>query len=234
MSMFETIMFRDRTDAGHQLGERLMGRRLIKPLVLAIPRGGVVTGLALARVIDAELDVVLSRKLRAPFQPEYALGAISEDGQVTLNREAMRFMGMTDQITYKYLEKEKEYQMAEIERRKKLFRVARPQAQIGGRSVIVTDDGIATGSTMVAALQSVREKGPHELIVAVPVAAPDRLEPIRHLCDAVVCLRIPENFHAVGQFYKEFDAIEDEEVVQILRDAFSYRQPIGARTDRIN
>ncbi|MBA4190472.1 MAG: phosphoribosyl transferase [Planctomycetaceae bacterium] len=209
------MSFRDRTDGGRHLGTRLKNRKLHNPLVLAIPRGGVVTGFALARELNAELDVVLSRKLRAPFNPEYALGAVSENGEVTLNPQAEGASG----VTHEYLEAETRHQLAEIARRKKLFRAVRPLAPIAGRSVIVTDDGIATGSTMIAALQAVRAQRPHQLIMAVPVAPPDRLKQMRHLCDEVVCVLAPEDFSAVGQFYDEFDTVEDEEVVRLLSEA---------------
>jgi predicted phosphoribosyltransferase len=139
--------------------------------VLAIPRGGVVTGAVLAHELGADLDVVLSRKLRAPEQPELAIGAISEDGQIYLNHYAQEFLDVMEE----YLAEERRYQLAEIARRKKLFRAVRPQASLAGRSVIVTDDGIATGSTMIAALQAVKTQKPREVIVAVPVASPDRL-----------------------------------------------------------
>lgn len=208
------LVFRDRADGGKQLGERLKGRAFRNPLVLAIPRGGVATGLALASELGAELDVVLSRKLRAPFQPEYAIGAISEDGRVTLNPGAVESTGATRE----YLEEEKRHQLSEIARRKQLFRAVRPEAAIAGRSVIVTDDGIATGSTMIAALQAIRAQMPHELIMAVPVAPPERLEHMRQLCDEVVCLLTPHDFYAVGQFYEEFNTVEDAEVVRMLRE----------------
>lgn len=206
--------FRDRVDAGRRLGERLQGRELRDPLVLGIPRGGVVTGLTLARELGAELDVVLARKLRAPYQPEFALGAVSEDGRVTLNPDARHAPGVSPD----YLATEKRHQLAEIARRKELFRAVRPPARVTGRSVIVTDDGIATGSTMIAALRAVRAEHPHELIMAVPVAPPERLEQMRPLCDAVVCLLAPHDFHAVSQFYDAFDAVEDDEVLRLLRE----------------
>ncbi|MCS6976249.1 MAG: phosphoribosyltransferase [Gemmatales bacterium] len=206
-------MFRDREDAARQLATKLKDRPLHDPLVLAIPRGGVVTGAVLAEELGAELDVVLSRKLRAPGQPELAIGAISEDGQIYLNHHAEEFMeGLED-----YLAEERRHQLAEIERRKKLFRSVRPQARVTGRTVIVTDDGIATGSTMIAALQAIRTHQPRELIVAVPVASPDRLAEVRRWCDEAICLLTPELFWAVGQFYEDFRQVEDEEVVDLLR-----------------
>jgi putative phosphoribosyl transferase len=206
------LIFQDREEAGWRLAERLKGTLLKDPLVLAIPRGGIEVGLPLARALGAELDVVLSRKLRAPYQPELALGAVSESGVVYLNH---RIEGMTEEGNEE-LEAERARQMAEIERRKKLFRGVRAQAPVAGRSVIVTDDGIATGSTMIAALQTVRAQRPHELIVAVPVAPEDRLEEIEAMCDRVVCLIVPDVFWAVGQFYRNFAEVSDERVVEAL------------------
>ena len=121
-------------------------------------------------------------------------------------------------ISADYLSQERRHQLAEIGRRKELFRHVRPKAEIAGRSVIVTDDGIATGSTMIAALQSLRPQFPHEVIVAVPVASPDRLHQVRRWCDDVICLLAPDEFFAIGQFYKNFDPVEDEEVVRLLRE----------------
>jgi putative phosphoribosyl transferase len=207
-------MFRNREDAAYQLAQRLKGRELRDPLVLAIPRGGVVTGAVLARELGADLDVVLSRKLRAPTQPELALGAVSEDGQVYLNPVASEVLDLTDQ----YVAEERRHQLAEMARRQKLFRAVRPPASLTGRSVIVTDDGIATGATMMAALHLVRGQHPHEVIVAVPVVSPERLEEVRLFCDEVVCLLTPEDFWAVGQFYKDFSAVEDGQVVELLRE----------------
>jgi putative phosphoribosyl transferase len=199
-------MFHNREDAARQLAASLKGRKLHDPLVLAIPRGGVVTGAILAEELGAELDVVLSRKLRAPDQPEFALGAVSEDGQVYLNQNARQFLDLEDD----YLMEERRYQLGEIARRKMLFRAVRPQAVIAGRSVIVTDDGIATGSTMIAALQGLKAQEPREVIVAVPVASPDRLDEVRRWCDDVVCLLSPEAFWAISQFYANFRQVEDE------------------------
>jgi predicted phosphoribosyltransferase len=210
----EILKFRDREDAACQLADTLKGRELRDPVVLAIPRGGLVTGAVLARELDAELDVVLSRKLRAPEQPKLAIGAISEDGHVYLNHHAQAFLDLLED----HLAKERRHQLSEIARRKKLFRGVRPQVPLADRSVIVTDDGIATGSTMIAALQAVKAQNPYEVIVAVPVASPDRLEEVRRWCDDVVCLLSPEIFWAVGQFYEDFTPIEDEQVVDLLRE----------------
>jgi predicted phosphoribosyltransferase len=207
-------MFHDREDGARKLVAALQEFKSRRPLILAIPRGGVVTGAILAQELGGDLDVVLSRKLRAPSQPELAIGAISEDGQVHLNRRAVEALGVTDE----YLDEEKQHQLSEIARRKRLFRSVRPEAAISGRTVIVTDDGIATGSTMMAALQTVRPQRPRELIVAVPVAPFDRLAAFEERCDKVVCLHSPAEFWAVGQFYEEFPTVEDEEVVEILKN----------------
>lgn len=208
------ITFADREEAGWMLVERLRGEALEKPLVLAIPRGGVEVGAVLARGLGAELDVVLSRKLRAPHQPELALGAVSETGEVYLNHFASAMTDAGDA----YVEAERKRQMAEIERRRALVRAVRPQAPIAGRTVIVTDDGIATGATMIAALHTVRAAGARTIIVAVPVAAPDRIDAIRPLCDRIVCLQEPAAFWAIGQFYRDFEQVADERVLDLLRD----------------
>lgn len=206
-------MFRDRADAARQLAHALERRPLHRPLVLAIPRGGVVTGAVLAQELRAELDIVLSRKLRAPGQPELAVGAVAEDGRVYLNPHAWHVPGLTEA----YLEQEGRHQLAEIERRQRLFRAVRPPAPLTGRSVIVTDDGIATGATMLAALRVARAQRPQQLIVAVPVASPDRLAAVRDECDDVVCLLTPDDFGAIGEFYHDFRQVEDEEVLDLLR-----------------
>lgn len=207
-------MFRDREDAGRQLAQALRGRPLRQPLVLGIPRGGVALGSVLARELGADLDIVLARKLRAPHEPELAVGAIGEDGQVFLDRKASRVLN----LSMEYLKTEVEHQRAEIVRRRELFRAVRPPAPLAGRTVIVTDDGIATGATMIAALQVIRGQNPERLIVAVPVGSPDRLKEVARWCDELVCLLAPDDFHAIGQFYRDFHQLEDKDVVEILRD----------------
>ena len=205
--------FNDRTEAGWMLVERLRGQMLHDPLVLAIPRGGVELGAVLARALGAELDVVLSRKLRAPQQPELALGAVSENGDVYLNRFASAVTDAGDAT----IESERQRQLKEIARRREMYRGVRPQAPISGRTVILTDDGIATGATMIAALHTVRAAGPRQIIVAVPVASPGRLAEIRPQCDRIICLLEPETFWAIGEFYRSFEQVEDERVVELLR-----------------
>lgn len=214
--------FRDREDAGRQLAAAMQDLELTEPVVLAIPRGGIEVAAPIAKALGAELDVVLARKLRAPDQPELAIGAISETGEVYIEPHARGF-GTYDGT---YLEDERRHQLQEIERRKRLFRGVRPQARLAGRSVIVVDDGIATGSTMVAALRTVRAAGAKEIIVAVPVASSDRLEPIRGMCERVICLHATDLFWAIGQYYRDFEQVEDDRVVELLRKAAE--QPPGA------
>lgn len=209
--------FEDREDAGRQLAARLQEVTLVRPLVLAIPRGGVEVAAPLAHALGAELDLVLSRKLRAPGQPELAVGAVSESGEVYLNHFASELAG----AGHGYVQREVAHQMAEIERRAKRFRSVRLKAPVSGRSVIITDDGIATGATMIAALRTVRAQEPRELIVAVPVAPRERLAEIRALSDRVVCLLVPAEFWAVGQYYRSFTEVTDDRVEQRLREATS-------------
>lgn len=214
-----TIPFLDREQAGWMLVARLRDRGFpppsdARPLVLAIPRGGVEVGAVLARGLAADLDVVLSRKLRAPEQPELALGAVSESGEVFLNHFAR---SMTD-VGEAWIAAETKRQTAEIARRRAMYRKVRPQASIAGRTVIVTDDGLATGATMIAALKTVRAAGPDRIVVALPVAPPDRLPAIEALCDRLECLQKPGDFLAVGQFYRSFEEVTDERVVVLLRE----------------
>jgi putative phosphoribosyl transferase len=206
-------MFRNREDAAEQLARLLQNRPLHDPLVLAVPRGGVVIGAGLAQRLGADLDVVLARKLRAPGHAELAVGAVGEDGSMYLNDEVVRAL----QLSQEYLQQEYRYQLAKIARRRELFRRARPAAPVAGRSVLLTDDGIATGSTIQAALHVLRNQQPREAIVAVPVGPPDRLAALRTECDAVVSVLAPEHFWAVGQYYAEFPQVEDEEVLALLR-----------------
>lgn len=206
--------FLNRTDAALQLAELLHELKLTNPLVLGIPRGGMVLAAVLAEQVGAELDIVLSRKLPAPGQPELAMGAISEDGNIVWNEDVTRLL----HLSIPEIEAVRDREIAEIDRRRTLFRRHRPKALVAGRSVIVTDDGIATGATMIAALQDLRHQQPRELIVAVPVAATSRLEEVRRWCDRAVCLFDTEDFYAVGQFYQDFRPVEDDEVVMLLKN----------------
>jgi putative phosphoribosyl transferase len=220
------MMFQVRTEAAHKLALKLKGRELRDPIVLAIPRGGVVVGATLAQELPAELDVVLVRKLGAPDNPELAIGAISESGAVVLNR----FAEEIDGVTPEYVAEERKAQFAELSRRRELFRSVRLPAAIAGRSVIVTDDGLATGSTMLAALQVIRAASASEIIVALPVLPQDRVAQIEQRCDELVYLTAPPYFRAVGQFYAEFPQLDDEEVLALLRQALEAHPPLTPTT----
>jgi predicted phosphoribosyltransferase len=205
-------MFRNREEAAERLARLFAGRMLRDPLVLGIPRGGVVLAAVLARELNAELDIVLARKLRAPNNPELAIGAVSADGSVYIEPVAAEWVAEMPG----YLREEIHFQKEEIARRRKLLCGDRSAPRLAGRSIIVTDDGIATGSTMMAALQGLARENPHEVIVAVPVASPDRLPDIRSRCDEVLCLMAPPRFQAIGEFYRDFRQVEDDEVVALL------------------
>jgi len=203
--------FHNREDAAEQLAQELKKLELHDPLVLGIPRGGVIIAAKLAHELNTEVDVALARKLRHPFQPELAIGAIAEDGQAYLHKDA------AEGVDEEYLNQEKEQRLAELKDRRDMFRQVRPAASVEGRTVIVTDDGIATGSTMFAALKALKARNPRELIVAVPVAPPSTLQQLQSKCDRVVCLTAPAAFFAIGEFYEDFTPVDDEEAAAALR-----------------
>ena len=206
--------FDSRLDAGKQLARALAAYRGRNPLVLAIPRGAVAMGAELAAALQGELDVVLVRKLRAPGAPELAVGAVDESGWTYVADHAAEAGADAG-----YLAREKAAQLETLRRRRAQYTPARAPVDPRGRIAIVVDDGIATGSSMIAALHAVRAKHPARLVCAVPVAPPETLERIRPYADEVVCLEAPEDFMAVGQFYRDFQQVEDEEVVELLRGA---------------
>ncbi len=212
--MFASPLFENRSDAAEKLAEILLPYRGRRPLVLAIPRGAVPMAKIIAERLGGEIDVVLARKLGAPYSPEYAIGAIVENGWTYLTPES----GLSG-ISPAYIEQEKAKQLEAIRARRRQYTPLRNPVDPSGRVVIIVDDGLATGATMIAALHAIRSQGPAELVCAVPVAAPDSLEKVRHLADAVACIEAPPNFRAVGQFYRHFPQVEDKEVARILTTA---------------
>ena len=206
------MIFSDREDAARRLAEALAQYRGQNPLVLAIPRGAVTMAKIIADELGGEVDVVLVRKLRAPGNPEFAIGAVDESGWTYLGDYAGRVDGSTQ-----YIEAEKEAQLKVMRERRASYTPIRPPHDPAGRIVIVVDDGLATGSTMIAALHALRAKSPKKLICAVPVAPPDTLLKVQPYADEVVCLSAPEMFYAVGQFYTSFPQVSDGEVIALLK-----------------
>jgi predicted phosphoribosyltransferase len=215
--------FRDRTEAGRLLGYSLKSRRLNKPVVLGIPRGGLVVAREIARMLDGDLDIVLARKLRSPQNPELAFGSISETGKLFLDQSLVEVLG----ITHDYIENEKQFQMTEIERRLAMVRSVLPKTHLEGREVIVTDDGVATGSTLQAALWAARQEHSAKLIAAMPVGPEDTVTRLSADCDDIIVARVPSYFSAVGQFYSRFEQVEDEQVIAILQEEAARRKQPG-------
>lgn len=205
-------MFRDRKDAASRLAVRLQAYRGKNPLILAIPRGAVPMARIIADQLEGELDVVLVRKLRAPQQPELAIGSVNESGW-TYQSDYAELYG----ADAAYIASEKRTQMETIRRRRAQYTPIRPPIDTKGRIVIVIDDGLATGATMISALHGLRASKPAKLICAIPVAPPDTLAKVADLADQVVCLEAPEFFQAVGQFYQHFPQVDDDEVIEILK-----------------
>jgi len=222
-------LFVDRSEAGRRLAEPLLRFKEERPVVLALPRGGVPVGFEVAQALDAPLDLVLVRKIGAPFQPELAVGAVVDGGraETVINEEIVREL----QIPKSYLEDESARQLEEIERRRKLYLADRSRVPVEGRTAIVVDDGIATGATMEAALHATRRANPKRVVLATPVAPSDSLEQLRPQADEVVCLATPRLFAAIGMFYEDFQQLTDENVVDLLRRAAdAEKKPTGTNS----
>jgi putative phosphoribosyl transferase len=207
-------IFTDRQHAGQQIASRLLHCKGEDPLVLAVPRGGVAIGVEVAKILGAPLDLVLVRKIGVPFQPELAAGAVvdGEHTETVWNRDILRELELSEDS----FKDEVAQQLREIERRRKAYLCDRPRPRIAGRTVIIVDDGIATGATIRAALIGVRRSGPKRLVLAVPVAPPDAIESLRKDVDELICLEVSERLGAIGQFYIEFAQLEDADVIELL------------------
>lgn len=207
------MMFDNRKEAGRALGEVVVELDLKDPVVLGIPRGGVIVAAEVARRLGCPLDVIVPAKIRAPFQPELGLGAVAPDGSTYLDEDAIGMLGVSSE----YLEREIAQRRGEIERRTLAYRGGREPAPVDGMSAIVVDDGIATGGTAIAAARAIRNLGPATITLAVPVAPQASLGRIEKEVDSIVCLSTPEPFLAVGRWYKHFDQVSDGEVEKALQ-----------------
>lgn len=207
------MFFQDRTDAGRQLAARLMhyaGRKDV--IVLALPRGGVPLGFEVARALGVPLDLMMVRKLGVPGQEELAMGAIASGGVRVLNRRVVDMVQPSEDV----LERITEKATRELERREQVYRNHRPSLNVRGRTVILVDDGLATGSTMKAAIAAVRKLNPACLVVAVPVCSSDTCDELRSTVDELICLEAPEPFYAVGQWYQDFSQTTDADVLELM------------------
>ncbi|MEW6002550.1 MAG: phosphoribosyltransferase [Nitrospirota bacterium] len=207
-------MFRDRRDAGMQLAERLRGYKdRDDVLILALPRGGVVTGYEIARSLNAPLDVLIVRKIGFPGQPEFAIGAISETGTIFLNERIISTYGVSNE----YVESEISRQEKEISRRVKLYRQEKSIRELEGKIIILVDDGVATGATTKAAIETLKKEKIKELVVAIPVSPPQTADELKKMADEFVCIETPYDFMAVGAHYLDFTQVSDEEVIDLLK-----------------
>jgi putative phosphoribosyl transferase len=218
-------MFTDRREAGRSLARSLATYRGTDAVVLALPRGGVPVGLEVARRLHLPLDVIVVRKLGVPSQPELAAGAIGESGVRVLNDPVVRMAGLSGP----QLARLEAAARTELEDRVQRFRGGRDPVSLSGRTAIIVDDGLATGATAAAACHVARALGAARVVLAVPVATPDGLEKLRHVADSVVCLEAPGWMSAVGQAYRRFEQVEDDEVARLLRVGRTWRRGVLRR-----
>lgn len=208
--------YADRHEAGRLLAERLTVYSSEDTVVVGLPRGGVTVAAQVAGRLGCDLDIIMAGKLRAPYNPELAIGAVTEDGQVYLNADAVRSL----RISPEYIEEEKKTRLGTIKERLALYRKVKPKVDLNKKTVLIIDDGLATGSTMVSAIQAAHADGAARIVVAVPGGPTDTVELIKAMAevDSVVCPAMPEPFFAVSQLYEDFRQVEDSEVVRILKE----------------
>jgi putative phosphoribosyl transferase len=216
--------FEDRRDAGRRLAGKLVRFRDERPVVFALPRGGVPVGYEISRSLGAPLDVFVSRKLGAPDQPEFGIGAVAAGGVRVLNEDVVRRLGITED----YVERITAQEIAEVGRRLRYFRGKRPEPKVGGRTAILVDDGLATGVTARAAVEALRLRGPRRLVLAAPVCAAQTVNLLMPRVDELVCLECPPDLGAIGFWYRNFEQTSDEEVVELLERARSERSEKGS------
>jgi predicted phosphoribosyltransferase len=214
------LPFKDREEAGKELASALVEFRGRNVIVLGMPRGGVVVAREVAESLGAPLDIVVTRKIGAPGEPEFALGAITQEGDVIVDSGAAESVGASDE----YLQEEARRKKSEVKERMRSLRGDTPYPSLEGKTVIIVDDGMATGNSMRAAVQSVRKRGPKELVVAVPVAPREAVAELSKEGTRVVCLEQPRFFFAIGEFYKDFEQVEDSEVRELLDSAWKRRR----------
>lgn len=214
----QNMIFKDRKDAGQKLAAELSTYEGQKDsIILGLPRGGVVVAYEVADKLGLPLDIVVPRKIGAPGNEEYAIGAISEDGKPIIDEEAKNMSGASEEYINQTMKKER----TEAQRRIKIYRGKRKALELKGKTAILIDDGIATGHTMLAAISSVKAKGAKKIIVAVPISSGESLQKIKKETDKVICLSTPITFIALGQFYQHFDQTKDEEVIKLMKKTFS-------------
>jgi len=219
------LPFQDRKAAGEALAKAVARKRLTDPVILALPRGGVPVAVEVARALKAPLDLVLVRKIGVPQQPELAAAAVVDGGEpeIVINDDVVEAAAVTEA----YIRKQADAELAEIERRRGLYLAGRPRVPLEGRTLVVVDDGIATGASIRAALKALRRKKPKMLVLAVPVASSETLAALEREVDAVVCLETPHPFYAIGMHYRDFHQVPDDEVVRLLAEAgdFNHASP---------